>query len=130
MSMSYLLIDPAQVLPGQQVVISANVCNSGEEKGSLSATLTVNGSAEQSQSVAVSGGSCKEVLFTVAKAVPGTYQVAINGMTGQFSVLAPRTVQGTVASQQHTGLGTGGLVAIIVVVLVLVGALVILFRRT
>jgi len=130
MSMSYLLIDPAQVLPGQQVVISANVCNSGEEKGSLSATLTVNGSAEQSQSVAVSGGSCKEVLFTVAKAVPVTYQVAINGMTGQFSVLAPRTVQGTVASQQHTGLGTDGLVAIIVVVLVLVGALVILFRRT
>ena len=129
MSMSYLLIDPAQVLPGQQVVISANVCNSGEEKGSLSATLTVNGSAEQSQSVAVSGGSCKEVLFTIAKAVPGTYQVAINGMTGQFSVLAPRTVQGTVASQQQTGLGTGGLIAIIVVVLALVGALVILFRR-
>ena len=129
MSMSYLLIDPAQVLPGQQVVISANVCNSGEEKGSLSATLTVNGSTEQSQSVAVSGGSCKEVLFTVAKAVPGTYQVAINGMTGQFSVLAPRTVQGTVASQQHTGLGTGGLIAIAAIVVVLIVALVYVFRR-
>lgn len=129
MSMSYLRIDPAQVLPGQQVVISANVCNSGEEKGSLSATLTVNGSAEQSQSIAVSGGCCKEVLFIVAKAVPGTYQVAIDGMTGQFSVLAPRTVQGTVASRQYTGLGTGGLIAIAAIVVVLVVALVYVFRR-
>ena len=129
MSTSYLLIDPAQVLPGQQVLISANVCNSGEERGSLSAILMVNGSAEQSQSVAVSGGSCQEVLFTVAKAVPGTYQVAVNGMTGQFSVLAPRAVQGTVASQQHTGLGTGGLIAIVAIMVVLVIALVYVFRR-
>jgi len=129
MSMSYLLIDPVQVLPGQQVLISANVCNSGEEKGSLSANLMVNGSVEQSQSVAVSGGSCKEVQFTVAKAVPGTYQVAVNGMQGQFTVLAPRTVQGTVASQQHTGLGTGGLIAIAAIMVVLVVALVYVFRR-
>jgi hypothetical protein len=130
MDTSYFLVDPLQVLPGQQVTVSANICNSGEEKGSLTATLSVNGVAEQSQSVAVTGGSCKTVVFTTSKAVPGTYQVSVNGMQGQFSVLAPRTVQGSIASQQDTGLGTGGIAAIAAVALALIGALVFLFKRT
>jgi hypothetical protein len=129
MSMTYLRVDPTQVLPGQQVTVSANVCNGGEERGSATATLMVNGVAEQSQSVATSGGSCKQVVFAVARAVPGTYQVSVGGMQGQFSVLAPRTVQASVASTQHTGLGTGGLVAIAAMMVVLVFALVYVFRR-
>jgi hypothetical protein len=56
--------------------------------------------------------------------------VAIDGMTGTFSVLAPRTVTGSVPSQQDTGLGTAGVVAIIVVMLALIGALVVVFRRS
>jgi len=129
MSMTYLRVDPMQVLPGQQVTVSANVCNGGEERGSATATLMVNGVAEQSQRVAASGGSCKQVVFAVARAVPGTYQVSVGGMQGQFSVVAPRTVQASVASTQHTGLGTGGLVAIAAVMVVLVFALVYVFRR-
>jgi hypothetical protein len=57
MSTSYLLVDPGQMLQGQQVTGSANACNNGEEKGALAAIFMVNGSAEQSQSVSVSGGS-------------------------------------------------------------------------
>jgi len=124
-----LLVDPPQVLPGQEVRVSANVCNSGEEKGSLTASLAVNGVAEQSQSVAVSGGSCKQVVFALAKAVPGTYQVAINGLTGQFTVLAPRTVQASVPSSQDTGLGTWGIAAIIAVAIALVAGLVFVFKQ-
>jgi len=90
----------------------------------------VNGVAEQSQSVAVSGGACQTVVFYVSRAVPGTYQVSIDGMQSQFSVLAPRTVQASVPSQQDTGLGTAGLVAIIVVGLALIGSLVVLFKRS
>jgi hypothetical protein len=72
---------------------------------------------------------CKEVVFSPAKAVPGTYQGAVNGMQGQFSVVAPQTVQATVPSQQNTGHGTGSLVAIVAVMMVLIAALVYLFRR-
>ncbi len=129
MTMSYMRVDPAQVLQGQQVVISANVCNDGGEKGPLTAVMTVNGVAEQSQSVTVSGGSCKEVVFRVARTVPGTYQIDVNGMQGQFTVLSPRTVQGTVASQRNTGLGTGGIIAIVAIMAALVALLVYLFRR-
>jgi len=129
MGVSYLNIDPVQVLPNQEVVVSANVCNQGEERGTLTATLMVNGNAEQSQSVAVSGGSCQQVTFRTSQPIPGTYQVAINGMTGQFSVLAPRTVTNTVPSQAESGLGTWGIIAIVAVAIVLIVALVIIFRK-
>jgi len=128
MTAAYMMIDPQQVLPGQEVRISANICNSGEMDGSETAVLSVNGASEQSQSVTVSGGSCKQVVFTTAKAVPGTYQVSVNGMQGQFSVLAPRVVQTTVPSQQDVGLGTWGIVAIAAVAVALIAALVAMFR--
>lgn len=130
LGVSYLLIDPLQVLPGQEVTVSGNVCNQGEERGSATVALMVNGVAEQSQSVGVSGGSCQQVVFRVSRAVPGTYQVAIDGMTGTFSVLAPRTVTGSIPSQQQTGLGTAGIIAVVVVMLALIGALVVVFRRS
>lgn len=129
MSVSYLSIDPQQVLPNQEVVISANVCNSGEERGTKTATLLVNGDAVDSQSVGVSGGACQQVVFRVSRAVPGSYQVAVDGMVGQFSVLAPRTVTNTVASQQNVGVGTTGIAAIIAILVVLVIALVVVFRK-
>ena len=129
MTANYLSIDPQQVLPGQEVRISANVCNSGELRGSETAVLSVNGAAEQSQSVAVSGGACKQVVFTTMKAVPGTYQVSVNGMVGQFSVLAPRVVQASVPSSQDVGLGTWGIVAIATVAIVLVIGLVVIFKQ-
>ena len=99
MVVSYLLIDPLQVLPGQEVVVSGNICNQGDERGTKTVSLMVNGVAEQSQTVGVSGGSCQQVSFRLSRAVPGTYQVAIDGMTGQFSVLAPRTVTRDVPSK-------------------------------
>jgi len=68
-------------------------------------------------------------MFRVARAVPGTYQVAVDGMAGQFSVLTPRTVTNTVASQQSMGLGTAGIAAIIAILVVLVIALVVVFRK-
>ncbi len=129
MLVSYLNIDPQQVLPGQEVVVSANVCNGGEEDGTKTASLAVNGVAEQSQTVGVSGGSCQQVSFRLSRAVPGTYQVSIDGMVGQFSVLAPRTVTNAVAPQQGTGLGAAGIAAIVAVAVALIIALVVLFKK-
>jgi len=126
---SYLNVDPTQVLPGQQVTVSANVCNSGGERGSHTASLAVNGSAEQSRDVTVSPGACKRVVFTVCRSVPGTYAVFVDGMQGQFTVLSPRLVQASVPSRQEVGLGTAGIIAIIVVAIVLIVALVFVFKR-
>ena len=129
LGVSYLNIDPAQVLPNQEVTVSANICNSGEERGTRTVSLMVNGVAEQSQSVGVGPGACQQVIFKVSRVVPGTYQVAIEGMSGQFSVLATRTVTNNVPSQQQTGLGTAGIIAIIAVLVVLIIGLIVVFRQ-
>jgi hypothetical protein len=50
LGVSYLNIDPAQVLPNQEVTVSANICNNGEERGTRTVSLMINGVAEQSQS--------------------------------------------------------------------------------
>ena len=63
-----------------------------------------------------------------AKAVRGTDMLTVNGMQGQFTVLAPRLVQASVPSAQETGLGTWGIVAIIVVAVALILGLVVVFR--
>ena len=124
-------IHPAQVFPDEEVTISANLCNSGEERGTRTVSLMVNGAFEQSQSVSISGGACQQVVFKTSRAMPGTYQVAIDGATGQFSVLAPEAVTNVVLPRQQTGLGTTGLIAIVIAVMViLIAALIIVFRRT
>jgi hypothetical protein len=51
-------------------------------------------------------------------------------MTGQFSVLAQRTVTNNVPSPQQTGLGTAGIIAIIAVLIVLIIGLVVVFRTS
>ncbi len=84
MGVSYLNIDPMQVLPNQEVIVSGNVCNQGGERGTMTVSLMVNGNAEQSQTVSVSPGACQQVSFRTSQPVPGTYQVAIDGMTLDF----------------------------------------------
>lgn len=129
LGVSYLFVDPVQVLPNQEVTVSANVCNNGEERGSKTVSLMLNGEAVDSQTVSVSGGACQTVVFKISRTVPGTYQVAIEGMAGQFSVLGPRTVTQEVPANTNGGLGTAGIIAIIVVALVLILALILVFRR-
>ncbi len=123
---SNLHISPEQVLPGQQVEISINIANHGGERGTHSVGLYINGYAEQSQAVGVSPGGCKTVVFTVSKVTPGNYQVSVEGETGQFTVLVPPTE----AAVGFGGpLGTGGIIAIVVVAIALVCGLVFGLRR-
>lgn len=129
MATSYLIVDPMQVLPGQHVTVSANVCNQGGERGSHTASLAINGAAEQSQSVTVSPSACKQVAFTIVKGAPGTYTVSVDGMQGQFTVVPPRLAQASVPSQRDTGLGTAGILALIVVGIFLVLALIWVFNQ-
>lgn len=121
---SYLRISPNQVLPGQEVKISLNIANHGEERGSDTVALYINSQLEQSQTVGVSPGCCQDVVFRVTKSTPGTYQVSVKGQQGQFTVLAPAAT-GFFAG----GLGAGGIIAIVVFVIALILGLVLILRR-
>lgn len=125
-----LNIVPAQVLPNQEVTIFASICNTGTEHDTRTVSLMVNGVAEQSQSIAVSGGACQQLTFSLSRTTPGLYEVAIDDMVGRFSVLGPGTITNTPAPQQQAGLVTAGIIAIIAVMVVLIAGLIIAFRRT
>ena len=127
----YLNVSPQEVLPRQQVEISVNMCNRGSEKGSRSVALMINGHAEQSQTVVVSPGSCQEVVFRTFKTVPGSYEVWVEGATGSFSVmpLYPGYVVREAPPAESRGIGTAGIVTIVIVLIVLGVGLVLILRR-
>ena len=85
--LSEFAINPAQMEVGEPVTISAIVQNTGELEGSYTLTLKINGEIEQSTEVTLAGGESRQVSFTVVKNEPGTYAVAIDGLTGKFIVL-------------------------------------------
>jgi PKD repeat protein len=120
---SYLLVSPQQVLPNQAVEISINIGNHGGTGGTRDVALYINGYLESSQTVTVPPDSSQLVVFRVTRAQPGTYHVSLEGHEGQFSVV------GTAATQWGGSLGTGGIIAIIVVAIALILALVFIFRR-
>jgi hypothetical protein len=86
---SDLSISPAEVDIGQEVSISAKVANTGDAKGIYEVTLKINGVIEETKKVDVDAGASKTVTFTVVRDVAGSYAVAVDGLTGSFSVVAP-----------------------------------------
>ncbi len=87
--LSELAINPVQTEVGEPVTISAIVQNTGELEGSYTLTLKINGEIEQSKETTLAAGESRQVSFTVIKDDPGTYAVTVEGLTGEFIVLAP-----------------------------------------
>ncbi|MCK4222551.1 MAG: hypothetical protein KAX25_06715, partial [Dehalococcoidia bacterium] len=129
MVVCYLTISATQVVPGQEIIITANVCNNGGERATHTVLLRINGNEEQSQSLGVSPGACKTVIFKVAKSYPGTYQVTVGGQETQFTVLAP-VIKTTTVPTPGQGIGTTGIIVIVIVGVILVIAIVFLVRTT
>ncbi len=121
-----LLIQPAQAYPGDQVTISADVVNQGGIRGSKNIELVINGQAEQSIRVGVDPGARQHITFFTYKTVPGTYEVYIEGEASAFNVLLRPHVTSTGAAG---GLGTGAIIAIVVIgVIFLVGIIIVFIR--
>jgi hypothetical protein len=83
---SDLTITPQEAEIGQMVTISVTVSNSGDLSDDYQVTLEINDTAIETRTVAVAGGDSQSVSFQVAKDTTGTYQVAIDGLSGSFVV--------------------------------------------
>jgi len=84
-----LSIQPAEVEPKEAVTVSVSVSNTGGTDGSYTVVLKINGVKEAEKNVTVAAGSSQEVNFSVAKKEAGSYDVAVDGLSGRFSVVAP-----------------------------------------
>jgi hypothetical protein len=81
-----LRISPSEVNIGEEVTISVSVNNTGNATGSCEVTLKINGVVEAAMKVTLDAGASEEVTFTTAKDVAGTYSVAVDGVSGSFTV--------------------------------------------
>ncbi len=78
-----------QVEPGQEILVTVNVNNSGGGEGSYTLNLTINGAVEQTKTVTLAPSASDTVTFTVIKEEPGSYSISVDGLTKEFSVAAP-----------------------------------------
>lgn len=85
-SVSNLSVSPQTVEPGDTVSISVRVSNSGEENGEYSVELMINGEAEDSRTISLGGGESSTAEFDVTRDSSGNYTVAVDDLSGSFTV--------------------------------------------
>ena len=121
-----LYITPAEVYSNDPVTISADVANNGGSWGSQDVELMINGEFEQRTGVGVSPGTAYPIRFTVYRADAGQYSVMIGEATGWFNVLSePQAPPPSSQPSAGVELGTGGIIAIVVIGIVLIAGIVI-----
>jgi len=91
--LSDLKINMEVANPGEEVVITADIANTGGSEGTYTAELKINGVTEQAEKVVMKPGA-SFVLFKVTKTQPGTYTVGIDDLSGKYTVQKPaETIQ-------------------------------------
>jgi len=83
-----LAINPAEVNPGVEIIITAQVTNTADTEAAYGAGLIINDATVETTEVTMAAGESKPVSFVGAMATPGTYEVTWAELVGEF--LVPR----------------------------------------
>jgi len=128
---SDLLISPSKVKIGEAVSISVSVTNTRGVAQTSTVTLRVNGTAEATKEVTLSGGESALVTFEVAKDIAGTYYAEVNGLTGTFVVRSIVTAPQPAEEKTPSPLPWGSYmtIALVVIVAICIVVAIILHRR-
>jgi hypothetical protein len=105
-----LVIDPGKIKTGKSATVSVTVANSSIVSGTYKVMLKLNGEEADSVSIVLLPGASETVSFSVTKDVAGSYEVEVNGLTGNLVVSKPANWA------LIGGLIGGGVVAVILVV--------------
>jgi large repetitive protein len=90
--LSDLAINMEVANPGEEVVITARVVNTGGSKGPYIAELKINGVPVESNRAVMEPGSVFIPVFKVNKTEPGTYTVGIGDLTARYTVQKPSEI--------------------------------------
>jgi len=116
-----------ETAPGKQVVIEFVIENTGDMEGTRDVPVTVNGSAETTESITLASGASQEVSITISKTTVGAYKMEVEGIILSFEVkdlVAPPADGGDNGGTTGDGLNSTLLIAIITGCL-LVGVLIV-----
>jgi hypothetical protein len=87
--LSNLAINPDDVDVCETAVITATLTNAGGSRGGYTAELKIDGITNQAQKLTLSAGANCVLCFRVSKGLPGTYNVTLGDLSGQFTVKEP-----------------------------------------
>jgi len=106
---SDLTLSATSVKPGQTVVVTAVVSNSGEVAGDHTLSLAVDGKTVENRTITVRENSSENVSFNVSRDYAGRFTVACGGLSKAFTVMKiERPANGTIISRAM-GSGEGEL---------------------
>ena len=87
--LSNLVVSPTTVEIGEPVSVSVTVTNVGEEAGSYTAELLIDGSKVDEDTVSLVGGASETVEFTGVSGEEGSHTVSVGDLSGSFTVEMP-----------------------------------------
>ena len=103
------------------VNITLSVANTGETEGSYSVVLKINGVKEAEKSITLAPGKSQNVSFSVTKAEAGSYSVAVEGLSGSFTVVGAAEEEAPPEAKPPINwMWLGGIIAAVVVIVALV----------
>lgn len=88
-SLLNLTIQPVKAQPGEAVMITIDIANTGGTVGSYIVALMINGVKEADKSITVTAGGTQTVTFFVTNKGAASYNVVVDGLSGSFTVVAP-----------------------------------------
>ncbi|MDP2900174.1 MAG: TIGR04279 domain-containing protein [Candidatus Bathyarchaeota archaeon] len=86
---SGLTLSPTDVKPKGEVTVSVTVKNTGEQSGTYSAELKLDGASTETKTGTLAAGATATVTFKVSSQVEGAHTVQVGDQTGSFTVTAP-----------------------------------------
>jgi len=87
--LSNLVVSPTTVEIGEPVSVSVTVTNVGEEAGSYTAELLIDGSKVDEDTVTLVGEASETVEFTGVSGEEGSHTVSVGDLSGSFTVEMP-----------------------------------------
>lgn len=83
---SDLIVDPAEVYPGQAVQISLNATNVGDVEGNETLNLEINDVVKDTRNVTLAGGESQIIEFVYIETMMGNYTFKVGDLVGSFIV--------------------------------------------
>jgi oligopeptide transport system substrate-binding protein len=88
-------VSPASIVPGETAIVSANITNSGDTRGTFPVAVMVNGTESSSQSVSLDPGASTTVDFTISPGTTGTVDIKVLDSSTTLNAVALMTYSDT-----------------------------------
>jgi hypothetical protein len=84
--LSDLIVSPNEINPGDLLTVTVEIENIGEESGSYTVVLSLDGVVKDSNSVTLDGGESASISFRLSSKDEGDHVIEVDGLSSSFTV--------------------------------------------